>query len=372
MNNDVLLEILLRLHVQSLFRVRAVCKLWCYIIDSPHFIKLHTLRRNDNKDEKVYLRFTFEIDDSHTLVRKKVSINLLDNGRPSLKSHDFLPPPTDLRVSGAVKGLVCLSSPLGTLDIAICNPFLGQFKILPLYAYFFSHYHNTHGRLLCCDYFVGLGFDEDYKVVQLLQCSKHCSLHANMYSARTNSWSELDIDRDLFIVQTIKSLSKNGSFAHWKGFTRERDKEIILSFDMKNEVFRTIPISLMGDEVLDNSFKESAILAKGDYSFVILVVDRWKLKVYESSGDGSELIWNNVNNVNLYSFWWLDIERSDDIPIWGNDDCVVLRGHREGEVILYDYRARKFIRRFKMGCISVSDEDIIEYVGSLISLLKQF
>ncbi|KAG6395307.1 hypothetical protein SASPL_145950 [Salvia splendens] len=148
MNNDVLLEILLHLPVQSLFRVRAVCKLWCYIIDSPHFI-------------------------------------------------------------------------------------------LPKFS-------SRYGRH--CNMQSGLGFDEDYKVVQLLQCSKHCSLHANM----------------------------------------------------------------------------------------------------------------------------LNIERSDDIPIWGNDDCVVLRGRKRGEVILYDYRARKFIRRFKMGCISASDEDIIEYVGSLLSPLKQF
>ncbi|XP_047953740.1 uncharacterized protein LOC125224215 [Salvia hispanica] len=191
-----------------------------------------------------------------------------------------------------------------------------------------------------------------------------------MYSARTNSWSELDIDQDLFIVKPIKSLSKNGSFAHWKGFTRRRDKEIILSFDMKNEVFRTMTISLTGDEVVDNSLKIFAILGKDEYSFVILVLKGWMLKVYESSGEGSELVWNNVNNVKLYSFWRLNIERSDDIPIWGNDDCVVLRGRKAGEVILYDYRARKFIRRFKIGCISVSDEDIIEYVESLVSPLK--
>ncbi|KAL1535597.1 putative F-box protein [Salvia divinorum] len=359
MNNDVVLEILLHLPILSLLRFRVVCKSWCHVIDSSHFIKLKKLRRTNIKDEEVYLRFTFGFDYSHT-----VSINLLDNGKTSLKSHDF-PPPMELRVvSEAVKGLVCLSSP-NMSDIAICNPSLGQFKVLPLNScYTSTDYHNRD--FLCCDHYVGLSFDEeDYKVVQLLRCIEFGSFFANLYSARTNSWSELDIDQNLFIEKPIKSLSKNGSFAHW--CARTWHEKVILSFDMKKEVFRTITISLKGVEVLDNPFKEFAILAKGENSFVILVVDRRKLRVYESSGEGSELIWNNVKNVKLRSFWMFNIESSDDIPIWRNGECVVLRGFKDGGVILYDYRARKFIRRFKMPGSSTSDEDIIEYEGSWIS-----
>ncbi|KAG6395320.1 hypothetical protein SASPL_145963 [Salvia splendens] len=184
---------------------------------------------------------------------------------------------------------------------------------------------------------MGLGFNEDYKIVQLLECWRlqhHRYLHASLYSARTNSWRELDIDLDLAIQKPIKSVCKNGSFAHWEGQTRILGKKIILSFDMKNEVFRTITIS--GDQVLGPSSKFFAILAKGEYSFVILVLSCWRLKVYESSGEGSKLIWNNVNNVILYSLWGFNIWKSDDIPIQRNDDCVVLKGRKSSEVILYD------------------------------------
>ncbi|KAL1535600.1 putative F-box protein [Salvia divinorum] len=361
MNNDVVFEILLHLPVRNLLRFRAVCKLWCYVIDSPNFVELHTLRRN-NKDEEVYLKFTFDLD--HRLHRKKVSINLLDNGKP-LKSHVF-PPPTDrsVVVSGVAKGLVCLSF-RDMLEIAICNPVLGQIKILPLSPHPCTPSHN---HLFCnpIRHNVGFGFDENYKVVQLQQCLQ-CSEHvdANLYSARTNSWSELDIDQDLVIEKSIKSVCKNGSYAHWQvrtGICGRRKS--ILSFDMKNEVFRTITIP--GDEVHGKSFEFFAILAKGGCSFVILVSDRIMMKVYESSGEGSELIWNSVNNVKLNSFWRSHIQ-SDDIPIWRNGDCVVLRGRKPSEVILYDYRARKFMAQFKMPRSSTLDDDIIEYEGSLIS-----
>ena len=91
------------------------------------------------------------------------------------------------------------------------------------------------------------------------------------------------------------------------------------------------------------------------------------MKVYESSGEGSEFVSNNVKNVQLHSFLKFNIESSDDIPIWRNGECVVLRGRKDGGVILYDYRAQKFIRRFKLPGSSASDEDIIEYEGSWIS-----
>ncbi|KAL1535583.1 putative F-box protein [Salvia divinorum] len=329
MNNDVVFEILLHLPVRSLLRFIGVCKLWCNTIDSPHFKKLHSLRRTNNEDEEVYLRFNFDFDYG------QIRINIRDNGK-SLKSHHFLP--MDIRVSGAVKGLVCFSSPRGMLDIAICNPFLGQFKYLPLSPYFSTH--GSHGQLFH-GYNVGLGFDDDYKVVQLLPCSclEHRNLHAYLYSARTNSWSELCLDQDLVIENPVRSLCKDGSFAHWEGRNTSGEK-IILSFDMKKEVFGTITIP--DGQVFDHTFDFFGILAKGECSFVIFFLDTFVLKVYEWSGEGGKLIWNNVDN-------------------------VVLKNGKSNQVIWYDSRARKFIRLFKMYGSSILKHDLIEYEGSLIS-----
>ncbi|XP_047983405.1 putative F-box protein At3g10430 [Salvia hispanica] len=368
MNIDVVFEILLHLPVRSLLRFIAVHKSWYYIINSPDFRKLYNLRRKNNKDEEVYLCFISDFS------RPQVSLNLLDNGK-SLMWYYFQHNDqrkfkyASVSVSGAVKGLVCISSPY-VLGLAISNPFLGQLKNLPL-----PLCASTHRRQNLYAHHVGLGFDEDYKVVQLLLCTVHSCLHANLYSARTNSWRELDRHQDLIIQKPIKSVCKNGSFAHWEGLTRTECKKIILSFDMKNEVFRTIKISGTGDQVLDNyfrSFKDFTIFAKGECSFVILVMDKYKLKVYESSGEGSEVIWNNVNNVSLYYFWKCNFGWTYDIPFWRNNSCVVLKGRTSREVILYDYRVRNIIKCFKMcGRWATGDEimeyKIIEYEGSLIS-----
>ncbi|XP_047983396.1 F-box protein At2g43440-like [Salvia hispanica] len=370
MNIDVLFEILLRLPVRSLLRFIGVHKSWYYIINSPGFRKLYNLRRNNNKDEEVYLCF-------FNYGRTLLSIDLLDNGK-SLMWYNFQHNDqmkfkyASVSVSGEVKGLVCISSPC-VLGLAICNPFLGQLKNLPLPLYASTHRQDLYAH------HVGLGFDEDYKVVQLLLCSVHDCLHANLYSARTNSWTELDRHQDLIIQKPIKSVCKNGSFAHWEGITRKGSKKIILSFDMKNEVFRTIKISGTGDQELDNyvrPFKDFMIFAKDECSFVILVMDEYKLKVYESNGEGSEVIWNNMNNVDLYYFWKDNFGWSTyDIPFWRNGNCVVLqvrssmvlKDRSSRELLLYDYHARKFIKHFEMSGISSSEYDIIEYEGSLIS-----
>ena len=148
---------------------------------------------------------------------------------------------------------------------------------------------------------------------------------------------------------------------------------------MKNEVFRTIIISC------DRTHgRRLMILAKGECSFIMLVIETWELKIYELSCEGSRLIWYNVNNVGICSLSTaLPILGINDIPIKRNDNCVVfrglhfpvrmnydsvvLRGCQSSEVFLYDYRARKLIGRFKMHESSNTTDDIIEYEGSFLS-----
>ena len=82
-----------------------------------------------------------------------------------------------------------------------------------------------------------------------------------------------------------------------------------------------------------------------------------------------------VKEVTLYGIMWYYILYG--VSIFGrvvifpfrarNDDCVVLKGRKSSEVILYNYRARRFIRHFKMCGNSTSGDEIIEYEGSFIS-----
>ncbi|XP_047938252.1 jacalin-related lectin 38-like [Salvia hispanica] len=360
MNNDVVIEILLHLPVRSLFIFRSVCKFWCDVIDSTRFQELHTELHinnnngNDKADDALYLQFTLP-DEIGIL---KLSTKLLDNGK-SLESHDFPSfnmkryrtddPNRRLKVAGAIKGLICIntSSEENIPSIVICNPFLDQLKILPL-----PHRPSCQscGRTLCYQQ-VGVGFDEDYKV------------QAYLYSRRMNSWRKLAFDQELYIHGPIKSLCKNGSFAHWIGWRRD-SRFVILSFDMKNEVFLTFKIS---GHVLKSFYMYLEVLAKDECSFVLFgLYSSLVVMVYESRFEGSELIWTRVMNVEQRVLRDMPLWRSNDFAVFKKRDCVVwwlLDFIKERVFLLYDCRAREFIARLELPETSA----IVEYEGSFIS-----
>ncbi|XP_042027363.1 putative F-box protein At3g47150 [Salvia splendens] len=144
MNNDVMSEILLCLPVQSLLRFRAVCKTWGNLIDSQRFRKLHTHNNDSNKsDDMVNLQLTHSNEqdkmclhvtfpDVGHRVQKELSIKLQCN-RKSLLAYKFERfNVLSLRLVDTVKGLICINPTNFRVPIAICNPFLGELKLLPL------------------------------------------------------------------------------------------------------------------------------------------------------------------------------------------------------------------------------------------------
>ncbi|KAG6393644.1 hypothetical protein SASPL_147888 [Salvia splendens] len=364
-NNDVVLEILLHLPVRSLLRFRAVCKFWCDAIGSQHFTKLHTER--GNKAREACLQFSL-LGNFRNL---KVSMKLLD----MRKSYDLMTCDAMglCRVVGTVKGLICIRRCLAWLPLSMCNTFFGKIKTLPLSPTLFSHsYECTISQ------YVGVGFnDEDYKVVQLLSCVEHGRLQASLYSRRANSWRELGIDQELQVVGPIKSLCKNDSSAHWEA--QIGDERVILSFDMKNEVFQTITISGGVLELFP------------DRPLILAMLDEFSFLVLESRGEGSELIWNHESTYcGIMPIWRSDdcvvfkncdcglkkcdfVVLSDDCVDFKNCDCVVLGFPGKDDVVLYNYRARKFIGHLKVPAYpniiepANSNIELIEYQGSLVS-----
>ncbi|KAG6386674.1 hypothetical protein SASPL_151843 [Salvia splendens] len=337
MNIDELTEIFLHLPVQSFLRCRAVCKFWEDLIDSRPFKKLYN---NVNKsDDTVYLKFSLSNGQIRVQHNKKA---LISEESDHFKGFTI----GEVRLHGPVKGLICIECTNPEVPIAICNPFLGQLKFLPLIS-------NPSCRIICST--VGVGFDEDYKVVQLFSCKKHLCLHAHVYSGRTNSWRELSgavLDNlQLRYNSTIKSGCKNGYFAHWRVSRRIKRYECsgeILSFDMKNEVFKTIMVP--ADRIC------SKIFAEDEHSFLRFDIatplyDSNLVGIYELKGKGSESRWNHVTNV--------DVPSLNYIP-GSIDTCVFFEQH------VYDYRARKFLsllpKRYRIGF------RIVEYRGSFVSL----
>lgn len=255
MNRDVLTEIFSHLPTQSLLRSRAVSKLWRDVVDSP--------------PDAVYLQFRLPNDRN----RKELLIELQHNGR-SLMSYesDHLDSSAlsyshindQVVLSGPVKGLICIYAGHPDAPIAICNPFLGQVKLLPSSS-------NSSRDVYWHE--VSIGFNQDYKVVPMQW--RWCSfVHAQLYCKKTNSWRELAGDSgfpdDLRWADPIKSLCKDGYTLHWwAGYVSKKKRRIILSLDMKNEVFRTISLPDSGEIQIGKRFLQKMTTRLSSLSYLI-------------------------------------------------------------------------------------------------------
>ncbi|KAL1568076.1 putative F-box protein [Salvia divinorum] len=344
MNNDVVTEILLHLPVQSLLRFRSVCKFWADVIDSRYFRKLYTQNNDNNKaDDKVYLQFSLSNGQIRVQHNQK---SLISDESDHFKGIGV----GRVRLHGPVKGLICIECTNLGLPIAICNPLLGQLKHLPLIP-------NTSCTIICSS--VGVGFDGDCKVVQLLSCKTHRCLHTHVYSGRTNSWRELNehngvlVDLQLRYDNTIKSACTNGYYAHWRVCRRKEGyacSSEILSFDMKNEAFKTT--------VLPGEYARSKIFAEDEHSFRRFDIPDALFDnlvgIYELKCEEGKLSWHHVMNVN--------------VPLYGiprSTSTSVLFEQYMGTFV-YDFRARKFVsllpKRSHIGSRT------FEYRGSFVSL----
>ncbi|KAG6388349.1 hypothetical protein SASPL_149774 [Salvia splendens] len=297
MNNDILIDILLHLPLISLLRFRVVCKFWADVIDSSYFRKLHT--HKNRSDDTVYLEVILSnggIRVQHN-AKSLISYNYEDIGL------GFTTLESDVRVSlyGLANGVICIDHTQRSMfsknlkvPIVICNPFLGQFKLLPLVT--------TSSCIIFPKSVAAIGFDEEYKVVQTSFCTMHHRFHAHVFSRNTDSWRELAIDNNLRLHSLIKSLCGKGHFAHWKvervGVVGRQHAFGILSLDMKNEVFKTIMLPADGEKYIF-----STIYAKDEHLFWRFDFDSlWPdnvVHIHELRGEGSQMSWNHMVSVEV-------------------------------------------------------------------------
>ncbi|KAG6393664.1 hypothetical protein SASPL_147909 [Salvia splendens] len=221
-------------------------------------------------------------------------------------------------VVGAVKGLIFINPYDLKVPIAICNPFLGQLKILPSSS-------SPSCEIVLRKVAIGFDKDEDYKVVQLQHCRSHECLHAQLYSRRTDSWRELEGDNrildDIYVwIKPIKSRYKNGYFSHWSLHDYMTGADI-LSLDMKNEVFRRIRSR--------PNFFASSIFAKDEDSFQGFEFKKNGVNIHELICEGSELSWN-------YTMAGKVRTSNSEVPLWSND-CVIFEDVLG--TFVYDQRA---------------------------------
>ncbi|KAH9614553.1 hypothetical protein KSS87_007177 [Heliosperma pusillum] len=254
---DLLVEILLRLPVRQLLRLRCVCKSWCALIDDVNFIKRHyelqyAICKADGDIPFICWGPQFDIFDNNLqvcILSKQfgdvpldLKPDLVRDTAPSFASAPHLI--NEGLFVGCVKGLVCYI--WGLRDLGLWNPATREFKAVAPWLYNPIHLYQLN--------LIGFGFDcisNDFKIVRG-NCSDDGILSYEVYSLTTNSWKSLSEPSTL--VRPFK-----GPFAeaylngvcYWPVSSALSDTASILSFNFSTEVFMVFnePQNSIGPEI---------------------------------------------------------------------------------------------------------------------------
>ncbi|GLT38671.1 hypothetical protein SLA2020_129030 [Shorea laevis] len=254
-SEDLVIEILSRLPVNSLMRFKCASKSWCSLVRNPHFMAKH--RKNHVRSAS---------DDLCILVqrrRPKTDVNILsiltfddrNNMQETRVDDDLLDKTANFEIWGVCNGIICF----GKDKLTIANPATRETKILPESRVCLRPNDDDYrARQLRA---IGFGYDpkaDDYKVVRVwAHVPKNNNIHpfprrAEVYTLSTDSWREIDnfrieveIDNVAMMVYIfyVKFLERywNGAY-YWFGaaYGLENTWNVIVLFDMTYEVFRCI------------------------------------------------------------------------------------------------------------------------------------
>ncbi|CAN6450286.1 unnamed protein product [Victoria cruziana] len=209
-------EILSRLPVKTLLRLRLVCRSWRSLVDhDEQFLAIHLARsRNATK----------------VLEETRHAVHLLDNeGRPPLaKGDNHFFPIHNFSIRSSCDGLLCLEATNGRGNLHVANLAIRQFVTLPVHSR-----PDLKARIceLMRDPLSGL-----YKLL-IVQWDGSASYSEIMTLRKVTSWRKLDIDISVSGAWTfgVAHPRVNGA-VHWtNGFS---SAGCIFAFDIKDEKFR--------------------------------------------------------------------------------------------------------------------------------------
>ncbi|WOL03249.1 hypothetical protein Cni_G11969 [Canna indica] len=231
---DLLVQILARLPVKSLFRFRSVCKQWCRLPLEKHFIDLYF--RVAPKDPILLLEYPES--GAFLSVDRFLGVSVL--------SLRFLNDKVNIRAS--CNGLLCCSSVRNRGLYYVCNPVTREFRVLP----------RTRERPLtrCQPEYeatlVGLAFDPvSWKLNVVLAGFYRLFGHrprdefvCQVFDSETNSWTRsVSLMHDEFTHMNRSQVVFSCGLLHWL----TQSWSYVLAFDVKTAIWEKISLP---DEVL--------------------------------------------------------------------------------------------------------------------------
>ncbi|XP_057455566.1 F-box/kelch-repeat protein At3g23880-like [Lotus japonicus] len=227
LSRDLIVEILLRLPVRSLLRLKCVCRSFFFISD-PQFAKYH-FDLSVEPTHRLLLRFlnedkveSFDLDSSLDDNSAVVTLNL----PPPCMSCDQ----NSLKFLGSCRGLMLLAYEYKRL--IVWNPCTGFHKQI----------------LTGCDFLLGslygLGYDkstDDYFVVIIGPVWSNAKIQT--VSVKTNSWDFKDVNAQ---YTDLGYHYRHGVFLndslHWLVFSKDASFLVVIAFDLLDKGLSEIPL----------------------------------------------------------------------------------------------------------------------------------
>ncbi|XP_010686908.2 F-box protein CPR1 [Beta vulgaris subsp. vulgaris] len=177
---EIIAEILSRLPVKSLLRIKCVCKSWSSLIKTPNFILLQLNQTLISNSDRHLLKssadasfYSAELDLPHN----HLSFTKLNH------PLQF----DEVELFGCCNGVVCISD-YDKIDVFLHNPFTKSHRKLPM-----KRTPNPRKDVVL----FGFGYDrhnDDYKVLRIHQgysCRKCCYNETSLYSLNNHSWKTI-------------------------------------------------------------------------------------------------------------------------------------------------------------------------------------
>ncbi|KAL3628776.1 hypothetical protein CASFOL_027822 [Castilleja foliolosa] len=232
---DLMLCVLARLPVKSIFRFKSVCKSWNLLFSTQEFVRMQVKLSTESKNQS-FLVHSVNRNSSNT-----ISVFTIDsNEKTKILDH----PRVWIDIVGCCRGLVCTRRGQG---FVLWNPALNLYKTTkPL--------KDHHG-----DFKVSLGFGydaegDDFKVVRIGLKTKRsmnkriwrmCVCCVEVYSVNSASWTKIDPGfqfSKLKFYRNKNSATVNGN-PHWVVKVDEND--VLICFDMSKLVFKIVSLSTL-------------------------------------------------------------------------------------------------------------------------------
>lgn len=340
--SQLIIEILSRLPMKTLFSCRCVCKLWQSLLLDPHLINLHLSRAPIS-----LLLKTFNEK------RKLIEFHLLDlqgkktdscESRITIKKKSNLPN-IEFDYVNSCNGLLCLCEP-GTEDpIYVCNPILGEYITLPKVKKDVS--------------IVGAGFGfsletKEYKVVRVFQIMGtdpikreiHDHYEAEIYVLGTGSWRSLGkVPHTINVLMSFNTFV-NGAL-HWH--VSEHDTpDFIRAFDFGSEQFRVVPEPSLFFDQWEKEFVDSQAFIDSMHLGVLLgclsicdFTESDRVEIWVMNEYGIKESWTrNFVIENLPFERWHGADNYDPIMILDSGEILML--FNWSSLITYDPKEEVF------------------------------